>query len=145
MPIGGQTIGRDISIHLSTPQGNLVLPPDFITSFEVKPAAKMIKYLPLTGIINPLVFHEGLDMEIEIARTSSALDDYWILNEAAYFNGVNLPASTIYYTIQEANLSISQYIITNVQFKLETLGMFKGNDYISQKLTAYGARISKLT
>lgn len=143
MPISGQTVGRDISLRINTPNGQLTISSNFITSFDAKPLARLEKYLPISGIINPLVFHEGWEVSLEIGRTDNTLDEFWALLESDYFNGVDVPGGTITETIQEADGSISQYIFSNVQLKLDDAGTFKGNDYVTQRLSGYAARRQK--
>lgn len=140
MPIGGQTVGRDVSFQINTPNGQIKIPANFITSFDSKPLARLEKYLPASGIINPLVFHEGWQVDIVIARTDDTLDQYWALLESEYFNGIDVPGGTIYETITESSGNVSQWVYTNVQLKLDDAGMFKGNDYVSQSLSGYAAR-----
>lgn len=144
MPISGQTIGRDVSLQFHTPQGILAIPANFITSFDAKPDSPITKYKPLTGIINPLVFHEGWNLEVEIARISPLLDSYWALAESAYYAGVDLPGSTVNQTIQETDGSVTQWAYLNVQFTITDMGMWKGNEFISQKMSGFAARRERL-
>lgn len=143
MPIGGQTVGRDVSFQINTPNGQLTLPANFITSFDAKPLARLEKYLGVTGIINPLVFHEGWQVDISIARTGPALDQFWAVLESEYFNGIDVLGGTIYETIQESS-GTTQWVFSNVQLKLEDAGTYKGNDYITQTLSGYASRRQQL-
>jgi len=144
MPIGGQTVGRDVSFQINTPNGQLTLPANFITSFNSKPLARLEKYLGLTGIINPLVFHEGWQIDLAVARTSAAIDDFWAVLESEYFNGIDILGGTIYETINESGSSVSQFVYSNVQLKLDDAGTYKGNDYVTQNLSGYCSRRQKL-
>ena len=145
MPISGQTVGRDVAWIINTAEGQLTLSQNFITDFEAMPDARIEKYLPVSGIINPLVFHEGYSLKISIARTDSTIDSFWALLEAAYYAGVNVPASTIFETIAENDGSVSQYQYLNVQLKVDTFGERTGNNYITMKMSGYGARREILT
>jgi len=145
MPISGQTVGRDVSWVINTAEGQLKLSQNFIIDFEAMPEAKLDKFLPVSGIINPLVYHEGYSVKMSVARTDNTLDNFWAALEAAYFAGVDVPAGTIYETIVENNGSVSQYAYLNVQLKIDTFGERKGNDYITVKFSGFAARREILT
>lgn len=140
MPNGGLNVGRDITLSIVTQDGPLVIPPNFITKFEAKDDAEIKKYLPITGIVTPVVFHMGWSGTIEVTRHDDSIDAYWALLEADYFNGVNIQGSTITETIEEASGSVTQYIYSNVAFKLETPGTWAGNEFVTQTLAFMAAR-----
>lgn len=139
------TIARDVSWVINTAQGTLTISADFITSFEAKPDAKVDKHLGVSGIITPFTTHGGHSIDMEITRTSDQLETYWAIAEAAYYAGEDVPGGTIYETITEANGSVSQHIFTNVQLKVDTFGVKKGNELVSQKLSGFATRFEKMT
>ena len=145
MSAGGMTIARDVSWVINTAQGQLTISADFITNFEAKPDAKVGKNLGVSGIITPYPVHEGHSIEMEITRTNDLLETYWALSEAAFYAGVDVPGGTIYETITEVDGSVSQHVYTNVQLKVDTFGMKKGNELVSQKLSGFATRFEKIT
>lgn len=145
MSAGGMTIARDVSWVINTAQGELVLSSNFITNFEAKPDAKVGKNLGVSGIITPYVVHEGHAIDMEVTRTDDELETYWALSEAAFYAGVDVPGGTIYETITEVDGSVSQHVYTNVQLKVDTFGMKKGNELVSQKLSGFATRFEKIT
>jgi hypothetical protein len=145
MPVSGLTVGRDLSLQINTGTTTLNLTSNDITSFDSQPMAKMDDYTPISGIIDPLLFPLGWKINMEVARTGPSVDEWWAQLEALYFNGGNIPSGTIYETITEKDGTTTQWIYTNVQLKLEDAGMFKGNDYVTQKLTGQAARKQQLS
>jgi hypothetical protein len=145
MPISGLSIGRDVTWKINTAQGPIVFSQDHITSFESAPDAELKKYLGVSGIITPAVFHVGHSIKMDIVRVGDTLDRYWAVAEAAYFAGIDLPGGMIYETIQEPNGTVSQFVYTNIQLKVDTFGEKTGNNWISIKFSGYAARRELLT
>lgn len=145
MPISGLSIGRDVTWKIQTAQGPLVFSQDHITSFEASPDAELKKLLGVSGIITPAIFHGGHSLKMDITRVDDTLDRYWAVAEAAYYAGLDLPGGMIYETIQEPNGTVSQFVYTNVQLKIDTFGERTGNSWISMKFSGYAARRELLT
>lgn len=144
MPISGQNVGRDYSYQINTAQGQLVISSNFIQSVNISPDARITKFMPISGLINPLTFHEGHMIKMEIARTDNTIDNYWAVAEAAYYAGIDLPAGSILETITEVNGTISQYILRQVQLKVDDFGEIKGNEIVVIKMSGYGSRREQL-
>lgn len=144
MPNGGLSVGRDITLRFNFLSGPLEFPTSSIESFEAKPMAPLKNYVALDGLLQPVLFHEGWDISISIARKSNLLDQFWALQEAEYYAGTPQPGGTITETIQEANGSISQYLYTNFVIKLDNAGMWKGNEFVIQTLIGQASRKEQL-
>jgi len=145
MSAGPLTVARDVSLVITLPAFQFLLSPDYIEDFEAKPDAKVDKFLGVSGIITPYMVFEGGMFDMTIARTDAQVEQYWSLLEAEWYAGTNIPGGTIHETITEVNGSVSQNIYTNVQLKVDTFGMRKGNELIRQKLSGYFSRFERLT
>ncbi len=140
MPISGQNVGIDYSYQINTPQGQLVVSSNFIQSVNISPEARITKFMPISGLINPLTFHEGHMIKMEIARTGPLIDNYWAVAEASYYAGIDLPAGSIVETITEVDGTLSQYILRTVQLKVDDFGEIRGNEIVIIKMSGYGSR-----
>lgn len=136
----GLTIGRDLQVHFNTVNGPIVLSSDSIQSWESTPKADVKDFLPISGLIEPTMFMMGYQISIEIGRKDPSIENYWAQLEQLYFTGGVLPNGTIIETILEADGSVSQYVYSNVIFKLDSLGTYKGNEFVVQKVMAYASR-----
>ncbi len=138
MSINGLTVGRSIQINLHTPTGELVI--NTIISFNAKPDAVDKKIVAMNGNVIPLVFPSGFSGTMEIERTDNTLEQYWDQFEDGYYLGLNLLPSTITETITESDGSQTQYLYTNVMFKVDNLGAYSGNDTVKQSLSFMAGR-----
>lgn len=140
MPVGGQTIGKDVRLVIVTPSGTLNIPPAAITSFDAQPETTNEKRIGMDGEARHLVTHAGWKGSFEVDRFDSTLEDFWAQAEAAYYAGVNLPYGYIQETIQEPNGSISQYRYEKVVLDLKDLGKKEGDKTVKMKLDFLASR-----
>lgn len=138
MSINGLTVGRSIQINLHTPNGELVI--DTVISFNAKPDAIDKKIVGINGNVIPVIFPSGFSGALEIERTNNVLEQYWDQFEDGYYLGLNLLPSTITETITESDGSQTQYLYTNVMFKVDNLGAYSGNDTVKQSLSFMAGR-----
>ena len=140
MPIGGKSVGRDITLQVTTQDGVLNITSDMISEFDMKPDAEFKDYVPVTGLRESDVLHLGWSGFIELIRKNSVMDTFWALMESNYFAGENVEDATITETIQEADGTISQWIYTGVSLLLQEAGSWKGNEYVMQRLSCKASR-----
>ena len=143
MPLNSFSVGRDVSLDITGPNGPLVL--NQIISFMSKPDITDQKIKGLDGITRHLRFPDGWSGSLELERQDSTLDDYWSQLEAAYYAGSNELPVTITETIQEVNGAISQYRYLQVLLTIEDAGMFKGDASVHQKVRFVAARRVKVS
>ena len=143
MPINDLSVGRDITINLHTAvDGELQV--TTVTSFNANSNAVEGVVEPLDGSPIPYVIPNGFSGTVDFERTDASLDDFWDDYEAQYYLGRNLKASTITETINETDGSQSQYIYTNVFFKVGDFGPWSRNGTVKQTLTFSAGRRQKI-
>src|SRR5579863_7397924 len=101
MPVNGFSIGRDISLTIVTPTGNLAT--TGLTSFTAKPMFTDIKSKRLDGQTYFGEIPDGWSGTFRLDRLSPAVDTFFATLEANYYAGQNNPAGTIQEVIQEAD------------------------------------------
>ena len=83
---------------------------------------------------------KGWEGSFEIERGNSAVDDFTAANEQAYYSSGQLPVSTLYQYVTEADGSISTYQYDGAVFKLMAAGAWRGDAAVKQKLEFFAAR-----
>lgn len=142
MPVGGFSVGRDISLTVRSSSGILSL--GLVTDFESKPVTSEVKILGLDGVVRNLVLPEGWMGTFTLTRQDSTLDDYWDGLEASYYSGLPLNAGIINETISEPSGLITKRRYTGVALKYDDAGTWSGNKAVIQKLGFLASRrISK--
>ena len=74
MPINNFSVGRDVSLDITGPQGPLRF--NLITNFNSKQATKEQAVMGLDGITRPVRFFDGWTGGFDIERQDSTIDDY---------------------------------------------------------------------
>ena len=143
MPLNSYTVGRDLSLDITGPNGPLVL--NQIVGFMSKPDITDQKIKGMDGITRHLRFPDGWSGSFEIERQDSTVDDYWSQLEANYYAGLNELPVTITETVQEVNGSISQYRYLQVLLTIEDAGSYKGDASVHQKVRFVAARRVKVS
>ena len=143
MPIGGQSLGKDVRVVLVTATGTLSIPAAAIIKFNSKPNTGDEKRLGLDGEARHNITHGGWGGTFEIDRFDSTLDDFWAAAEDAYYTGQNLPWGYIQETIQEPNGGTSQYRYEKVAYRVTDLGDRIGDKVINMKLEFLASRRKK--
>ena len=133
MPVNNFTVGKDVSIVIQTPTGNLTIPG--LTDFTADPNWTDLKSKPLDGVPIHGYIPDGWKLSFKWDRTSPVLDNYFAQLEAAYFAGGNQLGGTVYETIREADGSISQWRYTGVVIKLDKGGDFSGDKKVEQSFS----------
>jgi len=143
MPQNGFTVGRDVSLNVVTPQGNLSL--NLITSFSAKPDVTDQKIKGLDGITRHVRFPDGWTGGFSLERQDSTLDDYWAQVEANFYAGTNETPCTITETITEASGAVTQYRYVGVLLMLSDPGSFAGDATVKQSLSFSAQRRLKVS
>ena len=143
MPVSGYTIGQDIKIEIVLPdEGILTL--SKIISFNATPTMTNKTIQPMNGSPVILTFHEGWTGTLEGERDDDSVDSFWAQREAEYYAGQDILAGTITQTIKEKDGTLSRYLFTKVQFRLEDAGAYKGNDSVMWRMTFDAGRRQKV-
>lgn len=138
MPQNGYSVGRDISLNVMTPNGQLVI--NKITGFNSKQETSKQKVKRLDGITDSLRFFDGWNGSFDVERSDSIVEDYFIQLEANYFAGLNEQPATIMETITNPDGSVSQYRYERVILSLDDAGSWKGDSSVKIKVSFEAAR-----
>ncbi|MDR6511462.1 hypothetical protein J2792_002334 [Novosphingobium capsulatum] len=138
MPQQGYTIGRDVSVVVTLPNGTN-LPLGKVTSFESKPDTTKTKVKGLDGVVDNLRFWEGWTGTIKTERRNADLDNYFAGLEAAYWAGQSEDYCTIQETIAENNGTVTQFRYERVIFDYDA-GTYESDKTVSQTLSFTAAK-----
>jgi hypothetical protein len=138
MPQQGYTIGRDVSVVVTLPNGTN-LPLGKVTSFTSKPETTKTKIKGLDGVNDTLRFWEGGSLDIKVVRRNATLDNYFAGLEAAYWAGQSEDYCTVQETISEPDGSVSQFRYERVIFDYDP-GMFEADKEVAQTLSGTYAK-----
>jgi hypothetical protein len=144
MPANNFTVGKDISLVIQAANGPLDLSQG-ITDFSADPMTTDLISKNLNGVRQTAVIPDGWKGSFKIDRMSPVLDNFWAAFEAAYYQGSNQVAGTIYETITEADKSVTQWRYTGVTLKLEKAGDFSGDKKVEQTLSFMASQRIKVS
>lgn len=142
MPVNNFSVGRDISLDITGPQGPLRF--NLITSFNSKQASKEQVVKGLDGITRPVRFFDGWTGGFDIERQDSTVDDYFSQLEANYYAGLNEASVSITETVTEVSGAVTQYRYTGVLLKLDDAGSWAGDATVKMKLSFVASRRFKV-
>lgn len=143
MPINGFTVGRDVTVTISTK--NRSLPNTGLTSFTKKQDVTQKKVKLLTGVTKNLTFPDGWSGNFKVSRMDSTIDDYIAAFEAGFFAGSDTDTVNITETIDEPNGGQTQWQYNGVTLVLEDAGTASGDSEIEQTLSYVAERRIKLS
>jgi hypothetical protein len=138
MPANDFTVGRDVSLVINGPNGQITL--NGITDFSAKPMTTSLKSKPLNGIPQFAYIPDGWELSFKLDRLDRSVDDLWAAFEAGYYNGDNQPAGTVNESIQEKNGAISKWRYTGFVMKLDNPGDFSGDKKVEQSLSGMASQ-----
>jgi hypothetical protein len=144
MPVGGQTVGKDIRLVIVTGRGTLNVPPAAITNFTSAPNNGVDKRKGFDGEQRTLISPGDWQGSFDIDRFDSTIEDAWAQIESDYYAGVNTPYGTIQETIQEPNGGITQYRYEKVALDLKDLGSKQADKAVTLKLDFHASRRIKI-
>ena len=138
MPTNAFTLGRDTQLVVIGPQGRVDL--SHVTSFESRQMTQPIRIDRLDGTQLAAELPKGWEGSFELERGSSVADDFIATTEQTYYTSGQLPVSTLYQYVTEANGSTSTYQYDGAVFKLSAAGAWRGDTSVKQKLDFFAAR-----
>ena len=138
MPANAFTLGRDCQLVIIGPQGRVDL--DHVTGFESRQLTSPIRIDRLDGTQLAAELPKGWEGSFDLERGSSTVDDFIASTEQAYYTTGQLPASTLYQYVNEADGSTSTFQYESAVFKLSAAGSWRGDAPVRQKLDFFAAR-----
>ncbi len=138
MPTNAFTLGRDTQLVVIGPQGRVDL--SHVTGFESRQMTQPIRVDRLDGTQLAAELPKGWEGSFELERGSSTADDFIATTEQAYYTSGQLPVSTLYQYVTEANGSTSTFQYDGAVFKLTAAGAWRGDASVKQKLDFFAAR-----
>lgn len=138
MPMNNYSVGRDVTLTVTTPDGQLAT--HNVTKFSSKQDTKQQKFTLLNGRIVNMRFPDGWSGTMEVARADDSLDAYIAALEDAYYAGKNEQGCSITEIITEPDGSISEYQYTGVIFTLANAGDWSGEAQVNQQLSWVASR-----
>lgn len=137
MPIqntqGQFSTGRDVSVILIGPFGRVDLAN--ITSFTAKQETATIKSDRLDGVQLTAELPKGWTGMIEVDRGNSALDVFFSLMEAAWYDAGLFTVSTLFQYVRESSGSQTTYAYDNVAMKFDDAGDYKPDAAVKQRVS----------
>lgn len=143
MPLQGFNTGRDYSLTLQLPNGNISTINLIEAGFD--PVTKTEMIVPLKGVPTHLIFPQGWKGTLQFNRNSPQLDDFYAAFESAFYNGGSIPAGFITETILEVSGGVSSYRYTGVQIIPDKMGNWKGDDKVSQSVQVVASQRVKVS
>lgn len=131
MPANRNTIGRDISVVLVTPRGELNVAPEAITGWSSNRRAVMSSRKGMAGPPRHRQSPDGWEGSFSIDRFDSGIEDHFIALDEAYYRGENTYGGTIQETINNPDGSVSQYRYTGVELNLTSVGDRSPDDEVA--------------
>ena len=144
MPVNNFTVGKDISLVIQTPTGQLNIASG-ITDFSADPMYTELKSKPLSGIPQFGLIPDGWKGSFKLDRLNPLVDNYFAALEAAYYQGTNQLAGTLYETITEPDGSVTQWRYTGLIIKLDKAGDFSGDKKVEQTISFMAAQKIKVS
>ena len=132
------SIGRDTQLVVMASSGRIDL--EFVTAFESHQLTQSVRVSQLDGTQMGAELPKGWEGSFELERGNSVVEDFIASAEQAYYNGSTFTVSTMYQYINETDGSTSTYQFDNVNFKLASAGMWKGDSSVKQKLEFFSSR-----
>jgi hypothetical protein len=111
-----------------------------IENFTAKEDAVVGKEIAIDGTVRHPKFHEGWSGSFTLQRSSNFQDNYFALQEASYYQGVDQLPIVINETITETSGILSQYQYTNVVLTFESAGNWSGTEIVKQNITFMASR-----
>ncbi len=138
MPTNTFTLGRDCQLVVIGPQGRVDL--THVTGFESRQMTQPIRIDRLDGTQLAAELPKGWEGSFDLERGNSTVDDFIATTEQAYFATGQLPTSTLYQYVTEANGSTSTYQYDGAVFKLSAAGAWRGDAAVKQRLEFFATR-----
>jgi hypothetical protein len=138
MPTNAFSLGRDTQLVVIAPSGQINL--THVTGFESRQMTQPIRIDRLDGTQMAAELPKGWEGNFDLERGSSAVDDFIASTEQAFYTSGQMPTSTLYQYVTEADGSISTYQYDGAVFKLAAAGAWRGDAAVKQKLEFFATR-----
>ena len=138
MPTNAFSLGRDTQLVVIAPSGRVDL--TFVTGFESRQLTHPIRIDRLDGTQMAAELPKGWEGSFDLERGSSVVDDFIAATEQSFYTSGDLPTSTLYQYVSEADGSTSTYQYDGAVFKLAAAGTWRGDAAVKQKLEFFAAR-----
>ena len=138
MPTNAFSLGRDTQLVVIAPSGRIDL--TYVTGFESRQMTQPIRLDRLDGTQMAAELPKGWEGSFDLERGSSTVDDFIAATEQSFYTNGQLPTSTLYQYVTEADGSTSTYQYDGAVFKLAAAGAWRGDASVKQKLEFFAAR-----
>jgi hypothetical protein len=138
MPTNAFSLGRDTQLVVIAPSGRVDL--THVTGFDSRQMTQPIRIDRLDGTQMAAELPKGWEGSFDLERGSSVVDDFIASTEQGYYTNGQLPTSTLYQYVTEADGSTSTYQYDGAVFKLAAAGAWRGDAAVKQKLEFFAAR-----
>ena len=138
MPTNAFSLGRDTQLVIIAPSGRVDL--TYVTGFESRQMTHPIRIDRLDGTQMAAELPKGWEGSFDLERGSSVVDDFVAATEQSFYTSGDLPTSTLYQYVSEADGSTSTYQYDGAVFKLAAAGAWRGDAAVKQKLEFFAAR-----
>src|ERR1700709_289142 len=120
MPTNAFSLGRDTQLVVIAPSGRIDL--TSVTGFESRQMTHPIRIDRLDGTQMAAELPKGWEGSFDLERGSSAVDDFIAATEQSFYTNGQMPTSTLYQYVTEADGSTSTYQYDGAVFKLAAAG-----------------------
>jgi hypothetical protein len=131
--VNGFNVGKDISLSVQNPNGNLLMVG--LTSFSSKKGTIKLKSKRLGG----KTFHgnipDGWSGTFKIDRVDPSVDIFFANADAGYYAGQSAPEGTIQEVISELDGSTTTWQYTGVVLTLDDAGNWEGDKKVEQTIS----------
>lgn len=138
MPMNGYNAGRDLTVVITTSDGQLST--YNIVEFEAKENARSNMVSLMNGQLTPQKFPGGWNGSFTVERTDGSFDDFIAKQEADYFAGKNITGASITQLIERVSGGIDEYQFTNVIISMTDAGKYSGESSVKQSFSFMAAR-----
>lgn len=138
MPQNGHSLGRDITLVITTSDGPISF--NGISGFSAKQDTTSIKVKSLDGTTTPLELPDAWSGTFDYDRQDGLIDRYFADQEQAYFDGATGNNISIVEIIQEPNNTLSEWRYTQCALKYDNAGDWKGDAKTTQRISFMAAR-----
>jgi len=142
MAANGLSTGIDHKLTFTDINGvqNFVI----LENFTAKEDATTDKVVAMDGTVRHPKFHVGWSGSFSLQRSSNVMDNYFALQEASYYQGVDQLPMTITETITEPSGVVSTYQYTNVVIVFDDAGNWSGTEIVRQRISFLASRRQQL-
>lgn len=142
MPTNAFSLGRDTQLVVIGPSGRIDL--THVTGFESRQVTHPIRIDRMDGTQMAAELPKGWEGSFDLERGSSAADDFVASTEQSFYTNGQMPSSTLYQYVTEADGSTSTYQYDSAVFKLASAGAWRGDAAVKQKLEFFAARRTRV-